>query len=321
MRSLKEHPFFKALDYADFILKKTKQFGGGPMNATDRRLFYKVLKNAHPFVFDKKVTFEKRHMGRACADVGELVQDFTLPFAISLYLMTDAPEILAPMGTSDATEKVLTKALGYLVYENEHNPEEYIVWAVHNAQLVEHIDKEANMIPVPCINMFNISLKTIQTAMRLADAVGEEVFSRRTEAHVLKETSVILQFTNAVSVKRVGVEVSRQFNMKTRGMNAGFTSLKYDNIVHIADKEEYEYVKPLDDSTINWEYCGHWRGHWRAFYVADLKDQFGRNVVDYGRIGKNRAGEYIIPGYTWVKEHTKGDPALAEIKTRMVKHE
>jgi hypothetical protein len=316
--SLKNHPFFQALDRAEYILKKTKQWAASSgLNPGARNIFYKALKEAKPFIFDKRVTMEKRHLGRACVDVGELVQDFSLPFATSLYLMMDSPQILAPP-EEGSKDMWLTQVLGYLI--KEESPEEFVVWCVSN---VTHPSDFANdaAIPIPAVNRFNISLKTVSMAMRMAESMGEEIFNEKTEAHILKETSVILQFTNSVSVKRVGVEVARNFSVKSKGIGAGFTAIKYDNIVHIADKEEYEYTKPVDDSKIDWEFRGLWRGHWRAFYVKDLKDQYGRNVVDYGRIGKNRNGDYVIPGYTWVVEHTKGDARLAEIKTRTVKHE
>ena len=48
------------------------------------------------------------------------------------------------------------------------------------------------------------------------------------------------------------------------------------------------------------------------------KDSFGRNVVDKSKTGKSRLGEYNVEGYTWVNEHVRGDPAIAEIKTHMV---
>lgn len=88
---------------------------------------------------------------------------------------------------------------------------------------------------------------------------------------------------------------------------------------------KYEFSKPNENSDIDYDYVGFWRGHWRAFYSKDSrgenrKDHRGWNVVDYGRLGKDRDGNYDVSGYTWVSEHIKGDPALAQIKTRLVKH-
>lgn len=187
---------------------------------------------------------------------------------------------------------------------------------------VASVEMKGYEFPVPYINQFNISLPAIQLGMDMAKALGTEIFDSKTEAHVLKETACVLAFTKCISVKRIGIEVNRKFSLKSKGIGVGFTVVKEDNIIHIADKEEYEYTTPLEDSNINWDYIGHWRGHWRALYhPPSITDQFGRRVVDYTRIGKNRAGDYIVPGYTWVNEHIRGDEALAEIKTRTVKAE
>lgn len=157
-------------------------------------------------------------------------------------------------------------------------------------------------------------------------ALDFELFNAKTEAHVLKETSAIFQFTDCISVKRIGIEKLRGYTLRSYNIGSGHTKIKMDNLIHIADKVEYEFVKPLDDSEINWEHIGFWRGHWRAFYVKNStgdsrKDEHGWNTVDYSRLGKDRTGKYCVPGYTWVNEHVKGDPRLAEIKMRAVKHE
>jgi len=313
---LKDHPFFKAIDWAGKIEKKIGQWGAGNAN---RLQFFRALKVAHPFVFDRNVTMEKRMEGRAFENFDTLVEDFSLPFRTSLYLMTDGPSIQCPTHEGSKEFHSVT-LLGYLIQELEKDgvadPENFMAYEVCN------IEKEG--MQVPCINQFRIDLKTMAFALRAAEALDFEIFNAKTEAHVLKETSSVFSFTDCISVKRIGVEVVRKFSMKSKGIDAGVTTLKYDNIIHIADKVEYEYTMPLDDSKVNWDYVGFWRGHWRAFYVKTgdktRKDENGWNMVDYGRIGKDRTGKYCVPGYTWVVEHPRGNPKLREIKARLVKH-
>jgi len=311
MKTLKDHPFFAAIEQASALEQRAKQWGAGNAN---RRPFYRSIQKAHPFIFDKKTSVEKRLEGRAFSCFDELVQDFSLPFSTSLYLLTDPLIINTPMGDANA-ERFDYEVLGYLI--DEQGPEQFVAFEVGWI----HVDGKK----VSSINQFNIDLKLIATALKHAEALGFEIFNKSTKAHVLKETSSILALTDCISVKRIGVEKARKFSVKTRDMGVGITSIKHDNIIHIADKIEYEYTTPLENSKINWDYVGFWRGHWRAFYVKDsmgetVKDSMGWNTVDYSRFGKNRAGEEkTVPGYTWVIEHTRGNPELAEMKTRIVK--
>lgn len=76
-------------------------------------------------------------------------------------------------------------------------------------------------------------------------------------------------------------------------------------LIHVAPKSQREAVRPTQSSRqINWSHRWEVRGHWRK--------------VD--ALGKDRSGEYIIPGFTWVKESIKGDESLPLIKkTRIFK--
>jgi hypothetical protein len=47
----------------------------------------------------------------------------------------------------------------------------------------------------------------------------------------------------------------------------------------------------------------------------------GTKEIDPNRIGKNRAGEYCVAGYTYVEESVKGDENLPLIKKTRVVHE
>lgn len=312
---MKNHPFFEAIEMACKIEKKAKCWGVG--NA-QKNLFFRALEKSHPFVFDKKVTFEKRMEGRTLVNFKNIVEDFSLPFRTSLYLLTDAPTYHGPVDDKRG-EKAYSTMLGYLI--DEITPERFAIFTVGWGQL------ELDGKKVPWINQFQLDLTAIDrmntfvSALQSMNDKESAIAERKPEAHVFKETGVVLELSRSISVKRVGIEHLKSFSMKS-GIGTGYTSVKTPNLYHVADKEEYEYAKSLDKGKINWEWIGFWRGHWRAFYCyADgkkVKDQFARNVVDYNKIGKNRAGEYNVPGYTWVTEHTRGDPAIAEIKTHYV---
>ena len=57
---------------------------------------------------------------------------------------------------------------------------------------------------------------------------------------------------------------------------------------------------------IDWSQRWEVRGHWRR--------------LDADSIGKDREGNYVVKGWTWVKTHEKGDPSLPFIiKDRNVK--
>jgi hypothetical protein len=305
--SLKTHPVFAALELADSHEKKGGVWGLGTHD-TSKRAFMAALGKAHPFLFDRVVTYEKRSQGRGKFNLETLVEDFSLPFGTSLYLLSDAPTLMSPTATGEGM--IATDMLGYLI--SEVSPEKFMAWSIARCTWEGHV--------LPAIQQFEIDLD------RMRSCGWHDVEDASVEMHFLKEISCIMQFTQAISVKRIGVEKIRSFSVRSRGIGQlGYTSVKSDRLIHIADKEEYEFTEPVE-SDINWDWRGFWRGHWRAFYVKDaagnkIKDERGWYVVDYGRLGKNREGKKeCVPGYAWVVEHTKGNPELAEIKTRVVKH-
>lgn len=68
------------------------------------------------------------------------------------------------------------------------------------------------------------------------------------------------------------------------------------------EKRNYNRIKPLGH--LAFDHSFKVRGHWRKI-----------NPHTYG---KNRQGEYVVTGITWVKEHTKGEGDLIK-KIRVVK--
>lgn len=282
--------------------------------------FMRALREAHPFIYDKKsseeaaasstnyVVFEPGHFhtepGRrikvrdVAAEVN-MIEEFSLPFSTSLYILTKAPTVVVDTPGGDP---YVMKIHGYLI--EEETPEKFIIYMLSERKLTAKESRDIGLpedFTFPILDWFPVDL-------------SKEILKN------FEEVMLVNRLTNMVSVKRIGIETRGSCTIKTKGISTGFTVLKYDNLVHIADKEEYEYTTPVLDGEINFEWVGHWRGHWRALYhTSDLTDAYGRRIVDYTRMGKNRAGAYNVPGYTWVIDHVRGDKKLAEIRTHAVK--
>ncbi len=328
-----DHPFFKILEQADKNQKMYKKVGWGSFanvvghgdfgiaNYMQHKLhFYNTLKVAHPFVFDKKVAADKTVKGRTRQDMENLVEDFSLPYKNTLYLVTDPIYVRSPIFVSkeDAqrlgiSETGITVTYGYLI--SEITPERFIATVVS----LLYIGKDPlNSEPMPCIRGLGFDLSVLRKAE------WKNLAEDDAELNSFREVGCILNLTKSISVKRIGIEKLSTFTVTSRGVKAGFTSLKMENLIHVADKVDYEYVKPLSESQVRWEQSSWRRGHWRAFYLKDadgntIKDAHGWDMVDYSRTGKNRQGERCVSGYTWVVEHIVGNPLIAEIKNHVVK--
>lgn len=300
-----EHPFFDVLDK---VIKNESWKVWTDNNDVNLRELVGLLKEAHPFVFDEKCTDRGINEGgleidNASAIPGTLeinermsekallVKEFSLPYKTSLYLLKNCKTILRSSAGGEG-ETLVYKRAGYLL--QEITPEHI---RVYDFMIVKHPEYGEQ----PALDCFDIHLN-------------------KPEENLASDTLCINRFTNMISVKRIGIEKTKAFrNIKTKGVGVGYTAIKYENVIHIADKEEYEYTIGLAEN-VDWDWRGFWRGHWRALYFSeDVKDSFGRRVVDYDRTGKNRAEVYDVPGYTWVTEHTRGDPKIAEVKVHTVK--
>lgn len=314
-----KHKFFSVLKEAS-RKHGFEAFAGKHVN---QPAFFRSLKQAHPFVFDSKCseaamerssnyqTLGGAGGARALVkirdvetEISQTVEDFSLPFSHSAYLLTNPATVF--VNPRDGGAPFSIRIHGYLI--EEKTPEKFLVYVVHEICPPKSVRDSAGLGDdtfLPIVDQFEIDLTNLDLNP--------------------EETTLIAKLTTMISVKRIGIEHGHGgMNFKTGGSGLGITTVKYDNIYHIADKVEYDYSTPVIDGEIQYEYTGFWRGHWRAFYVKDshgnnVKNAKGWNVVDYGKTGKNRLGERNVPGYTWVIEHTKGDPKLAEIKKRVVR--
>lgn len=309
-----DHPFFEALDRIERE-GNWDAFDYGPGVKYPRKEFYRELKNAHVFVFDRKCSRDSLNYADRNFDRGEVpskefieeltktsiarastVEEFSLPFKTCLYLFTGAQKISRSSVGREDPEFIYTK-YGYLV--REITPEKFRVFEIMECENIKGTGVDRDLA-----DFFEIELKSDESIDKNASDI-----------------ITINRLSNMISVKRIGIEKDCMRTVKTKGIGAGYTTYKFDRLYHIADKEEYSYS--LGSGDVNFEFSGWWRGHWRAFYCKDsngkhVRDQFGRNIVDYNRQGKDRSGEYVVPGYTWVVEHIKGDASLAEIKTHYV---
>jgi len=303
MRKRLEHPFFDALDT---IIKKDAFKALSHDGPFPKAQLFKALKEAHPVVYDQKCTegameiagldggdyVKKMQMDSTFLDEFESdiykrasrVEEFSLPHATSLYLLTNSPTIIRK-----GKDGVFTyKRLAYLL--KEITPERIMIYDFMLAKI-----PEIGYFPIP--DFYEIDLTK---------------FDRNFSSDVV----AIERLSNMLSVKRIGIEAGGIRTIKTKGFGVGYVTIKCDNIMHIADKREYKYIKPLTGE-VDVRWVGWRRAHWRAFYVEAgvALDSLGRNLVDYTRTGKNRKGEYCVKGYTWVSEH---DGLLEEIKPRYV---
>ena len=68
------------------------------------------------------------------------------------------------------------------------------------------------------------------------------------------------------------------------------------------EKQNYNRIKPLGH--LAFDHSFKVRGHWRK--------------ISPHSYGKNRQGEYVVTGITWVKEHVRGEGDLVK-KIRVLK--
>lgn len=142
----------------------------------------------------------------------------------------------------------------------------------------------------------------------------------RDPAHPKREYKVFKSNTEGETVQamlerlnkeKMGIESVRQYVKLGTGKKK--LTHRIRRIIHVTPKE-YISEYPGGHREVNWTHRFLVRGHWSTFW----KDKLLR-IVDHSRIGKDRAGNYCVTGYTWVTEFEKGPKELPLItKTRIV---
>lgn len=80
----------------------------------------------------------------------------------------------------------------------------------------------------------------------------------------------------------------------------GKTAFKIKEVIHIGKTN-----KPND--------FGGYGISWNLSHRTDVRGHW-RTLPGDGRLGKDRAGEYVIPGFTWIRPYIKGDESLPYVK-------
>lgn len=109
---------------------------------------------------------------------------------------------------------------------------------------------------------------------------------------------VVQEFCKFINSKTTKVGKSKA---KLRYKHPKFGKKTIRKIVHIKGKSS-NLQESHNSKTIDWSHKWEVRGHWRS--IGD-------------KIGKDRNGNYNRKGFTWVKNHVKGDGELVK-KTRLL---
>jgi len=110
----------------------------------------------------------------------------------------------------------------------------------------------------------------------------------------------VKEFIKRINTEEIGTEFVKKRIKTGTGVNSGFNIRR---IVHVTPKKNREKYTQEIKKEIDWSHRWMVRGHWRKT----------------DGIGKDRAGAYVIKGFTWVTEHDKGPDGKPLIKkTRIV---
>ena len=141
--------------------------------------------------------------------------------------------------------------------------------------------------------------KTIALSERMKIDVDESGLIA-IQAAISQSIKVMLGFISIVSSSEV---VYGSSALKIRAKMSGKV-VKIKDFIHISTKRYLNSNKSSQDRNIEWSHgfwvCGHWRR---------TKDN---------KLGKNRSGQYVVNGKTWIKEHTRKDDLGIVEKTRVL---
>lgn len=120
-------------------------------------------------------------------------------------------------------------------------------------------------------------------------------------AHIPTLDVLINQFIERINNQKCGVEKIKE----SIRIGYGPTRRKhaFKKLIHIRPKTEISERSEVSGCHIEWSHRWLVRGHWRALKQG---------------LGKDRAGNYVVSGFTWVSEHEKGPDNLPLIKKARV---
>lgn len=88
-------------------------------------------------------------------------------------------------------------------------------------------------------------------------------------------------------------------------------------ITYVLERNVYEQRPQYLGNNIDWSHTFEVRGSWVQLSKRNELGEFDHLLgPDMNRVGKNRSGEYCVRGWTWRKEHLKGEGEF-KVKTRI----
>lgn len=127
---------------------------------------------------------------------------------------------------------------------------------------------------------------------------------------IQKLIDLFLQVVNRFPIATVE---SDKIKYKIKGQGIRF--LKPNSTIYISTKEKREAKYQYEGKKTTWFRRFAKRGHWRRFFIE------GTEEIDYSKTGKDREGNYVVKGMTWVVDHIVGpDDAPLMKQTRVVKN-
>lgn len=159
-------------------------------------------------------------------------------------------------------------------------------------------DSDIEKVFVSCILCVEVTPNNFDFIV-LANARNIDVTFKANTSTKRYIQKIFFDMLKRLNSEKIGVQ-NKVFKIKI-GSGKNKKYIKLNKIVYIKPKKEVTENFISKNKNIDWSYKWLVRGHWRK--------------VD--GIGKNREGLYNTSGYTWVKEHEKGDGELV-IKQRRI---
>lgn len=277
----------KSLENFIYFATQDKNF----MNLESVKTFMNKLDDVHMFHIESSNLGER--VIREDKDFQEL--NFSLPFSLCWFNLTTHAMIDIP---EDIESGVLKTAIVNGFGIQEITPTYYRI--VANIGLIGGNIEDG----IACFPL-TVSVKDGLIGMGKSFLDGLYKFLSYNLVYLAKHMICLLQNRHFTIV-----ENSEKINLKARiGRDLIRYKYKPKNVIYLCTEKQFKTKYPnMINSIINkpefsWEVMGHWR-----------------KLENESSLGKNRNGEYIVEGYTWVIPHVKGQGELKK-KVRVLKGE
>jgi hypothetical protein len=207
-------------------------------------------------------------------DQEQILPDINLPFPVCYF------ESLSPGGLITINNLVINSIIAY-----EDAPKEIIMMV--NA--TPEATKALNSLQAKSFSNWEIGLPPDGT-MTMNITTESERWMDYLNRTVLNP--VLARLQNGRLFQSSDKETIRIRSGSAKGIH------KIRNIIYVGKRSEKSHQTPTG-KTIEYSHRFEVRGHWRK--------------LERG-LGKNRAGERVVTGFTWVNDHTKGDESLPLVK-------